>query len=142
MQNYQLAQINIARLVVPEGDPQVSDFFDNIERINQLAEQSPGYVWRLEDDYEPDPMLLFNLSIWESIEQLAAFAYRTEHVQFLRRRAEWFIPMETPSLALWWVEEGERPDHEESLRRLAHLEEHGPTPEAFTFTEKFAAPSA
>lgn len=140
MADYQLAQVNIARLIVAEGDPQVSDFFDNLDRINQLAESSPGYIWRLEGDYEPDPMLLFNMSIWESIDQLAAFAYRTEHVQFMRRRAEWFVPMQTNSLALWWLLEGERPDHQEALRRLAHLDEHGPSAEAFTFSEKFPAP--
>jgi hypothetical protein len=37
----ELAQLNIARL---------ADLVSNLERINALAEASPGFVWHLQDE--------------------------------------------------------------------------------------------
>lgn len=141
MQEFQIAQVNIARLLVPEGDPRVAGFFDNLDAINQLAENSPGFVWRFVGDYDPDPMLVFNMSIWLSIEHLSQFAYRSDHIKIMRQKASWFEPLNTPSLALWWVEAGSsEPSFEDAFARLRSLDENGPTPYAFTFKNSFAAP--
>jgi hypothetical protein len=48
--DWHLAQINVARLVAPHGDPRVAPFFDALDRVNVLAERSPGFVWRLQSE--------------------------------------------------------------------------------------------
>ena len=145
---YHLAQINVGHLRLPAEDPRNADFFDNLERINAVAEDSAGFIWRLKDDsgnataihaYN-DPAILVNLSVWDAIESLQLFAYRSEHVKFLRRRTEWFSDFGAPMLALWWVKAGHHPTAGEGRNMLDHLAAHGSTPTAFTFREKFLAP--
>lgn len=46
MKNYNLAQINIAKMLAPLEDPVMADFVNNLEPMNLLAEKSPGFVWR------------------------------------------------------------------------------------------------
>ena len=152
MSAYQLAQVNMGRLVAPFSDPRIDDFRNALGRINALADVQPGFVWRLTgaDDSnamdvrpdEADPLLAINVSVWRSVEDLAAFAYRTEHRDFVRRRLEWFEPAAQPIFALWWVPTGHTPSLAECLERLAHLRAHGPTPHAFSFRQRFEAPTA
>lgn len=146
--SYEIANMNIARFRHEPGDARLADFMNNLDHINSLGEKSPGFVWRLRDDsgnamafraYE-DPRIILNLSVWESIEALQAFAYRSEHVSFFRRRHEWFETMDHPAMALWWTPKGERPSPQEARRRLEHLIAHGPTVEAFTFKDRFPSP--
>lgn len=142
---FQLAQINVSRLRAPLDSPEVADFRNGIEVMNVLAESSPGFVWRGKGegfDSEPggDPMLV-NVSVWESLEQLAAFAYRTDHRHFVRRGHEWFERPTEAWLALWWVPAGQFPTLADAFERLNHLRRHGPAPHAFTFADRFAAPS-
>lgn len=135
-----VGQINIARLRAPKGDPQVQGFFDGIERINALAERSPGFAWRLRDEaadpHHPrmiagDPLLTVTLSVWESVEAVRAFAFNTVHKRFFARRADWFEPLERPHLAMWPVAPGTRPDLAEGFARLDRLARDGDGPEAF-----------
>jgi hypothetical protein len=137
-----LAQYNIARARAPLSDPLMADFVGAIPRLNELAERTPGFVWRLKDDSgasssyvraHDDERLLVNLSVWESIESLRAYAYGPEHLEIFRRRAEWFEPHTGPWLVLWWVPAGHAPPVEEAHSRLTHLAEHGPDEFAFTF---------
>ncbi len=139
-----LANFNIARMRGPVDSPVMAGFMDNLDRINRLGDESPGFVWRLVDDegigatsfrpYPDDDAMIVNLTVWESVEALRDYVYKTEHVEFLRRRREWFEAHDDgPFLALWWVPEGHRPSLEEAVERLAHLAEHGPTERAFTF---------
>ena len=145
---YHLAQINVGRFHVPAEDPRNADFMNNLDTINALAESAPGFIWRLKDDTGnatsirafDDPAILVNMSVWESIESLQRFAYRSAHVKFLRRRAEWFADFGGPMMALWWVKAGRLPPASEGRAMLAHITAHGSTPTAFTFREKFAAP--
>ena len=140
----ELAHLNVVRVRAPLGDPLMADFTNNIERINQLAEQSDGFVWRLEADGDSTygmaagaPDVILTLSVWESLAALRSFVFKSEHAAFLRRRREWFLPYGGPYLALWWVPNGTRPSLEEAMRRLAHLTEHGPSDEAFTFASAY-----
>src|SRR5215211_1575777 len=95
-----LAQLNVARLRAPVDDPMIDDFRNNLLRINALGDASPGAVWRLQtEDGDAtaikafdDPLVILNLTVWESVEALKSFVYKTEHVDFLRRRREWFEP--------------------------------------------------
>jgi hypothetical protein len=140
-----LAQLNVGRLKAPIDDPMIKDFRMNLARINSLAEGSPGYVWRLADEsgdatsIKPfgDELEIINLTVWESIQTLADFAYRSSHVELLRRRREFFEAPDQPILCLWWIPEGTVPTVEEAISRLDYLREHGPSPRAFTFRHRF-----
>jgi Domain of unknown function (DUF3291) len=143
-----LAQINVGRLLAPVDSPLVAEFMAALDPINALADTSPGFVWRFQTEdgnatsvrpYE-DEEILINLSVWQSIEALDAFVYHSDHTGYLRRRREWFGRMDEAMLALWWLPDGERPTVEEGVARLDHLRAHGPTPEAFTFRQRFPAP--
>src|SRR4051794_27161142 len=126
-------------------DPMIDDFRTNLDPINALAESSPGFVWRLQDDtgnatsIKPfgDDLEIVNLTVWESIEALADFTYRSGHVEFLRRRHDFFEVAAQPILCLWWIPEGTIPTVEDAIARLEHLRSHGPTPTAFTFRQRF-----
>ncbi len=141
-----LAQFNVARIRYPLDDPRMAEFVDNVKRINGLAEQIEGFVWRLQDDsghamnmtVYGDPCVLPNLTVWENAEALERFVWQTLHGRFYRRRQEWFEPIETP-LVMWWVPAGIRPTLEEGVARLDHLKEHGPSEYAFDWTGIAAA---
>ncbi|MEM6281924.1 MAG: DUF3291 domain-containing protein [Chloroflexota bacterium] len=143
---YHLAQINAAPMLAPLDSPQLRDFVDGLVRINHLAEQSPGFVWRLVGDggdatdirLTDDADLLINMSVWENMDVLYAFTYNTEHVEFFRRRREWFAKWERPSPVMWWIPEGELPTLQDARERIDHMEQHGPTPFAFNFKKRFS----
>ena len=145
---FHLAEVNVGRLKAPIDHPMIKDFADNLDRINALAESSPGFVWRLKGDgnnatdlaIDGDPLFIPNLSVWEDVPSLGAYVYRSGHVEIMRRRKEWFEHMET-YMALWWVPVGDEPTVEEALEKLALLKAHGPTPSAFTFKSPFPAPT-
>lgn len=140
-----LAQLNVGRLRAPMDDPLIDDFRDNLAPVNALAEVSPGFVWRLQDEtgdatgIKPfgDDLEIVNLTVWESIDALADFTYRSAHVEFLRRRRDFFEAATAPILCLWWIPEGTIPTVDEAIERLEQLRAQGPTPTAFTFRARF-----
>ncbi len=138
---FHIAQVNIAQLQAKQGSPVVQGFFDNIDQINKLAERSKGFIWRFEDDYYSDPLMVFNLSVWESIEDLAQFVYRTAHVEIMRRKSDWMTPLSQAHTTLWWVEKGTLPSGDEAIARLETLRQHGPTEQAFSFAERYPQPN-
>lgn len=146
---HHLAQINIGLLKAPMDAPETAGFAENLDRINALAEAQPGFVWRLTGEGNnatdiqmfDDPLQLLNMSVWTDLDALAAFVYRSDHRDVMRRRAEWFHKMEL-FMCLWWVPVGHEPTPEEALARLAVLRRRGPSPEAFTFRNPFPAPGA
>lgn len=142
---HHLAQVNIATGRAPLDDPIMAGFVARLEPLNALAESMPGFIWRLQTDdgdataiqVFDNPRILFNLTLWESIEALEAYVYHTDHVSALRRRSEWFERPTKPSLALWWVRAGHIPDESEARERLVLLEQNGPDARAFTFRHRF-----
>jgi hypothetical protein len=150
MAKYQLAEINIARIKgVNIGDPIMKEFVDNLYAINMLAESSAGFVWRLKDEdnnataFNPynDEQVIINISVWESIEFLESYVFKTLHADFLRRRREWFQKFGKVTTAMWWIREGEFPSVEEAVDKLARLQEEGPTSKIFDFKTKFPPPA-
>jgi hypothetical protein len=147
---FHVAQLNVARALAPMDDPVMADFVAWLDQINGLGERSPGYVWRLKGEggtsvelqVSDDPLYVVNLTVWESIEHLYAFTYRSDHRAVFKRRFEWFERRGRPSTCLWWQPAGTIPTVEEAERRLQHLDDHGPTPESFTFKQRFPAPDA
>lgn len=147
---YHLAQLNITRLLAPLDDPLLADFVGNLPVVNALADAAPGFVWRLADEtgdatnmrpFGPD--LVVNLSVWESVEALRAFAYQTAgHLEVLRRRREWFDHEGIDAhLVMWWLPAGTLPTLAEARERLALLDKEGPTADAFTFRDSFPPPT-
>lgn len=138
---HHLAQVNVARARAPLTDPLMADFVASIQGVNARADVAPGFVWRFVDppgssigaEFFGDPLLVVNLSVWESVESLRAFVYQGQHLAPLRRRSEWFSRLETPHLALWWVPAGHRPTIPEARERLELLARHGESDAVFTF---------
>jgi heme-degrading monooxygenase HmoA len=146
---WHLAQINIGRMTGANiNDPIMKDFVDKLDEVNAVAEKSKGFVWRLKDDNNnatgikafDDDQLIVNMSVWESIEDLEAFVYKTSHAEVLRRRKEWFSKMKF-YMAMWYMPAGSVPAVEEAKRRLEHLELYGASAYAFDFKQRFAPPA-
>lgn len=147
---YHLAQLNIAHLKAPMDHPSISGFTNNLDRINAIAESSPGFIWRLKDEennnatsinpYNND-LIIVNLSVWASVEDLKNYAYHSEHVEIFKNRALWFHKMDTPHMCLWWIKAGQVPTALEAKQRLDHLTEKGESPYAFGFRKIYAPPT-
>jgi heme-degrading monooxygenase HmoA len=149
MAAHHLAQVNIGRFRAPIDSPIMEGFRRQLDPINALADHSPGFVWRLQTEdgnatairpYEGDDLMAINMSVWESLEALQQFVYKSHHVETLRGRHQWFEPIAGPILALWWIPAGHLPTVAEARERLQYLKDHGPTPHAFTFRTPFPAP--
>jgi len=146
MATYHIAQLNIGRIKAPLADPQMAGFMNRLDEINALADNTPGFVWRLQTTegnatyfrpFPDDEHILMNMSVWESVEALKNFVYRTVHAELLRQRQEWFEKFAGAYTALWWVPAGHIPGIDEAKKRLAYLDAHGPTQFAFTFKTVF-----
>jgi len=123
-------------------------FVARLEEINALAERSAGFLWRLQTEdgnatafrpYPDDNSILINMSVWADLDSLREYVFRTVHAEVMRQRREWFEKFDGVYVALWWVPAGHRPSLEEAVGRIAHLESHGATPFAFSFTQPFDA---
>lgn len=141
-----LAQINIARTIAALDDPLMADFVQQLDEVNKIADESPGFVWRLKSDEGAassylrafdDERMLINMSVWTSVKALKDYVYRTHHGKVYADRKKWFEPPNKSPFALWWIKVGEIPSVEEGLRRLNLLWQDGPSPEAFTFKQQF-----
>ena len=148
MKQWELAQLNIAQPVAPLDSPTLADFMANLDRINALADVSPGFVWRLGDESgdavgfnQPfgDDMIV-NMSVWESIEALHDYVYQSAHIEVMRRRKNWFESAQRLMAVLWWLPQGHIPDLYEAQARLNLLIEDGPTQDAFTFKSRKQKP--
>src|SRR5678816_3145015 len=144
MSKYQLAQLNVATLKSPLDSPELKEFVDNLDRINELAESAPGFDWRLKGDGNDATSLrplgdnvLVNMSVWRDAEALKDYVYRSAHTQIMKKRRQFFTRMSEAHMVLWWVAAGHEPTVAEAVARLMLLRERGPTPEAFTFGEAF-----
>jgi Domain of unknown function (DUF3291) len=152
---YHLAQVNIGRLLAPLDSPQLAGFMAALDPVNALADAAPGFVWRLQTEdgnatsvraFEWDEAgsagVLVNMSVWESVEALAAFVYSGSHVAVLRQRRQWFEQMRESYSALWWVPAGTQPSTTNAEDTIRRLRADGPTPAAFTLREHFPPPGA
>ena len=149
MQKYQIAEINIARVKgVNINDPIMQEFVENLDAVNALAECSEGFVWRLKDDTNNatslnpynDEQVIINISVWESIESLENYVYKTFHTDFLKRRREWFQTFGKAHTAMWWIESGNYPTLEEAVEKLDMLQKNGASEAVFDFRNKYEQP--
>jgi hypothetical protein len=150
MSAFDLAQLNIGIIRGPMDSPVMADFAASLERINAVADESEGFVWRLQTEdgdatsirpFEREDLLV-NMSTWRDLESLTRYVYHSAHVELMRRRREWFEPMKDAYVVLWWVPRGHRPSVAEAIERLELLRRDGPSAQAFGFRNAFAAPDA
>jgi hypothetical protein len=131
------------------NDPIMKEFVENLDAVNQIAEKSEGFVWRLKNENNNatslnpynDETIIINVSVWKSIETLEKFMYRTFHSDFLKRRKKWFLNYGSAHTAMWWIPEGHIPTMQEAVDKLSFLQTNGPSPNSFDFRHKFHAPS-
>ena len=145
MNNFHLAQINIAQAQDEMDTVVMKGFVNRLEEINALADDADGFIWRLQSEQGDstairvfdDPLLLVNMSVWEDVASLKNFVYRTAHVELIQDREAWFNKIAQKHQALWWVPAGHIPTVEEGKERLDYLREHGPSAHAFIFAKSF-----
>lgn len=146
MPAYHLAQINIARMLAPIDDPIMAEFVAQLAPVNALADQSPGFVWRLQTEagdatsikvYDDD-FIIVNLTVWETVDALREFVYKSAHQRVLRDRKRWFERFDGPYYALWWIPDGQLPSIEEGKERLDYLRQQGDSEFAFSFKHVFS----
>ena len=134
-----LAQLDVARALDDMDSPRLSGFMSALDRVNAVAERSPGFVWRLIDDggnatdikVTSDPRFIVNLSVWESAAHLEHFVWDTIHKRMYEKKAKWFEKLDTPHFVMWWIPAGHRPTADEAMSQLAALTTLGPTADAF-----------
>jgi Domain of unknown function (DUF3291) len=147
---HHLAQVNVGRTVAPLDSAELAGFMALLDPLNALADAAPGFVWRLQTEegnatgipVEEDPLVIINLSVWTSLDDLWQYVYRTAHLDAMRQRRAWFERHVEAYQALWWLPTSELPTVEEAKGRIAHLRAHGPTPHAFGFRQAFAPDGA
>ena len=142
----QLAQLNIAEATAKMDSPVMADFVNNTDRINTIAEESDGFVWRLVGDDSDDSYsinafnseyILVNMSVWKDLESLFNYVYNSGHVEIFKRKKEWFKKMLKMHIVLWYIEDGHIPTVEEGKERLEYLQKNGESPYAFGFKSKY-----
>lgn len=145
MSDFNLAQVNIAKALAPMDDPIMKDFVDNLDKINEIADNSEGFIWRLKDEDKDeavsvfqDKTLIINMSVWTDIESLFKYTYKSGHIEVFKRKKEWFSKIKMMHMAFWYVPVGYEPTFEDAKNRLDYLNIHGATPYAFSFKEKFS----
>ena len=142
---WHLAQLNLGLFKEPLDSPLMAPFADALDRINEIAEQSSGFVWRLTDDDggsssyvevpgESNPFMASNLSVWTDIDSLRDFMFKTDHASFMRQRRDWFQHVEEPMTVGWWIPAGTIPTLVEAIERLEALRQNGPSDAAFPLT--------
>ena len=148
MAKYHLAQVNIA-LAKGEMDTELMNgFVSRLDEINAMADNAEGFVWRLQTDDGDStairifdkPLLLVNMSVWESVDTLKNFVYTSAHVELIRDRQAWFHKFVDAHQALWWIPFGHIPTTEEAKEKLEYIQENGSSPLAFHFGKPFSMP--
>jgi hypothetical protein len=145
---WHIAQMNVGTMLYPTDDPRIAEFMNALDGINAMADAAPGFVWRLQSEQgnatdivlTENPRFLVNMSVWESVEVLFDFVYRTSHRLVMAKRRNWFERPDGAYQVLWWIPAGTISTPQEGLERLRWLAEHGPSSHAFTFREKYPSP--
>jgi Domain of unknown function (DUF3291) len=149
MEDFQLAQVNIGRLLAPIDDPQIAGFVAELDSINALADSSPGFIWRLKSDegnatdiaYDDDPFVIVNMSVWTSPDALKDYVYSSRHVEIFKQRRSWFERADKPHYCLWWIPAGHIPTVAEARERLEHYQTHVATQHSFWFSQLYPQPA-
>jgi len=151
--NYHLAELNLGVFRAPLDSPEMAEFVNSLDRINALADNAPGFVWRMKDDDggpssnvavpgADDPLIASNLSVWTDYESLRDYMYRTDHKSYMQSRTNWFQHQGQAMTVAWWVPAGTIPTLEEALQRLQNLRDHGPSDIGWPLTNPLPKPTS
>lgn len=146
--SYNLAQFNIIKLKDHLDSPIIKEFKDFLAPVNQFAEESPGFVWRLkgengtsatdiETPYD-DKLIFVNLSVWNTYEELKAYSYQTVHNYFLKSKKKWANKMDGHQAVLWWIPAKDTPTVIEAKEKLDLLNQLGSSAKAFSMTQLYS----
>jgi hypothetical protein len=153
---FHLAQMNIAWMHGRIGDPSMLGLASRMDEINTLADHSSGFVWRLKTfEITPETLapfesvfpgfqrdqLFYNMSVWETVDDLRAYTFASAHAEMLNDRHLWIDRIAGASNVLWWISIGTLPSITDSVEKWRHLQTHGPTPDAFTLRRSFPPPA-
>lgn len=145
MTEYNIAQVNIGRMLDTIDSETMSGFVARLDEINAIADDYEGFVWRLQTEegdatairpYE-DERIIVNMSVWESMDALFDFTYKSTHVELLKPRHSWFEHMKEMYMCMWWQPVDVIPTPEDAKHRLAYINQHGISPYAFNFKKRF-----
>ena len=145
---YYLAQVNTSRMIADLDDPVMAGFVQRLDEINILADQSKGFIWRFQTEtgnatylrpFE-DQRILFNMSVWETLEDLKNYVYYSKHLELLMAKENWIKKLAQAHLALWWIPQEQIPSVDDALIKLSLLERNGPSPDVFTFSKPYPMP--
>ena len=147
MQKFHLAQINIAKAKAAMDSLVMKGFVDRLDEINQLADNSAGFVWRLKSEegaatisaFE-DPSIIVNMSVWQDLDALKNYVYKSVHLELLKEKNSWFDKMADAHQVLWWIPASHIPSVAEGKEKLIYIQEHGATEFAFNFAKNFPSP--
>ena len=142
-----VAQVNVARILAPLDDPVMVDFVNNLDQLNKLAEETNGFIWRFKEESNERVKtvhlhgydhILVNLSVWDTVDDLYDYVYKTTHAEMLKRKGEWFTRMKQMHMAIWHMQPNRFPDVDEAAQRLEYIRDKGESPYAFTFKTRFS----
>lgn len=153
--NYDLAQVNVSRLLAPLDSALLAPFVAALDEVNAEGDWAPGFRWRLQTesgnatdvegfgwDIAGSHGVIVNLTTWNNTRSLSDFVFSGRHLAIMRRRREWFHPVVEATTALWWVPADTRPTVDEAEDRVRHLRRHGPTGHSFTLRRHYPAPDS
>ena len=134
-----IAQMNWGRLKYPLQDKRMSEFTDSLHNVYILAENHPGFIWRISEseselqlyDLGFDNLISSTVSVWNNIESLKDYTYNSLHGVYLKRSSEWFEKIDGPQLVIWNCEKDAQPNFKDSFDRLENLKNKGPTDYAY-----------
>ena len=152
---YELAQVNVSRLLAPLDSALLAPFVAALDEVNAEGDRAPGFRWRLQTesgnatdvegfgwDVADSHGVIVNLTTWTTTQALSDFVFSGRHLAIMRRRREWFHPVVEASTALWWIPADTRPTVGEAEEHIRHLRQHGPSAYAFTMQHHYLAPDA
>lgn len=132
------------------GHEQVQGFIDRLQSVFESAETTEGFIDRARREidwgdrvmprfFDEDQQALVTptLSLWVDLESVYAFAYNGRHAEALSHRKDWFLTLDWPTYVVWWVSDDHVPTWEEAWERLEHLNDNGPSPYAFDYSQTF-----
>lgn len=158
-----LAVMNIARLRFPMNHPLMAEFQFALGPINEIARNTPGFLWMYDSNqwnlpsFSPpqgedvllaemasNDMWMPQLSMWENLESLQHFVFKSGHAMYFRRKHEWFEkeepqqhetkPFYPVKNVLWHVpaaRQQEPPTLIQAFQKLGRIRSFGPSADAF-----------
>ncbi len=153
--SFELAQVNVSRLLAPLQSPQLAPFMAALNEVNAEGDAASGFLWRLQTedgnatavkafgwDVAGSHGVIVNLTTWQSVEALAGFVFYGRHLEIMRQRRQWFHQAAEATTALWWVPSGHRPSTDEAEDRVRQLRGHGPSAGSFHVAQALPGPRA